>query len=150
MPFAFFIPSSKMSSVKRTSLIQICVAGSTYSRNETLFAFSIFDCTFGMIVISLTCSTESWSSIPKVRMLSIWSPKNSIRYGRSWENEKISTIPPRIENCPASYTKSTRSNSYSTRKSLMKSILSLSFARISRVFFPRSSLLITFSASASG
>ena len=68
-------------------------------------------------------------------MLSISSPKNSILYGLSLENENISIIPPLIENSPGSVTKSTLLNSYSNKISLTKSTLKLSPILIFNVFF---------------
>ena len=53
-------------------------------------------------------SIESCVSTSKARILSTSFPKNSIRYGFSFEKEKTSIIPPRTENSPGSVTKSTR------------------------------------------
>ena len=104
----------------------------------------------GIMVILVCFSSESWVSTSKVRMLSTSLPKNSIRYGLSFENEKTSRIPPRTENSPGSVMKSTRLNSYSNNTSLIKSMVTVSPTAIFKVFFSRSFRVTTFSKSASG
>ena len=49
-------------------------------------------------------SLDSWSCTSKVRMVSISSPKKSIRYGSSELKEYTSSMLPRTANCPGSYT----------------------------------------------
>ena len=83
-------------------------------------------------------------------MLSISSPKNSIRKGSSFENEKTSMIPPRTEKSPGSVTKSTRLKLYSNNISFTKSNETFSETVSLRVFFSKSFLVTTFSNNASG
>ena len=101
------------------------------------------------MVILLTFSLESWVSTSNVRILSTSSPKNSIRYGTSFEKEKTSIIPPLTENSPGSVTKSTRLKLYSNKVSLIKSIDNLSFILTFKVFLSSSFRVTTFSKIAS-
>ena len=148
--FAFSKKSSKRSYSKSVFFAKTNVFDATYVKKFCLFSVKNLLAIFGTIVIDFTFSLESCVSTSKVRILSISSPKNSIRYGSSWENEYTSTIPPRTENSPGSVTKSTRLNLYSNKISFKKSKESVSPNFIFKVFLSSSLRVTTFSKSASG
>ena len=100
-------------------------------------------------MIFLFVSIESCVSTSKARILSISLPKNSIRYGFSFEKENTSIIPPRTENSPGSETKSTRLKLYSNKTSFTKSIVILSLTAIFSVFLSNCLRVTTFSNNAS-
>ena len=65
------------------------------------------DCNFLQLFFrKLRCYIKSSNTV-------YFIPKNSIRYGSSFEKEKTSIIPPLTEKSPGSVTKSTRLNLYS-------------------------------------
>ena len=93
-------PKSLSSCAVRNSVFSMhnTVLSLMYSRKLSRFSWMNLFSKFGMMVILFCLSTESWLSTSKVRMLSTSLPKNSIRYGLSFENENTSRIPPRTEN----------------------------------------------------
>ena len=67
-------------------------------------------CISGNISTFFTFSVDLWLETSNLLMDSTSFPKKSILYGTLSEYENISTIPPRMANCPGSATKSTLSN----------------------------------------
>ena len=119
-------------------------------KSKKLHRFFVFLSQLDTIVILLINSFDSWVLTSNVLILSISSSSNTIRYGYSFAYEKISTMPPLIEYCPGSVTKSTASNfSFSSNDSNF-SISIVVFISKEIVFLINSDLLITFSDKASG
>ena len=100
------------------SLIQTSVDGGIASSTGICSLLSKWVWTFGMI---LTRERLRWDNCVRgsnKRMLSTSTSKSSTRNGHSFPNEKISIMPPLMENCPGSYTKSTLSKPISTSKEI--------------------------------
>ena len=104
----------------------------------------------GIIAISFDVLTDSCEFISNVLILSIVVSKNSNLNGNSSAKEYTSIMPPLIENCPGSMTKSTF---LKFRFNIICSNISISiWSEIFNVieFFFNSFLLTTFSDNASG
>ena len=130
--------------------VKIIVLVSIYFKKLSLCSCRVLFSTLGIIDAFFNFSVESCVATSKLLILSISSPKNSIRYGSSLEKEKTSIIPPRTEKSPGSVTKSTRLNLYSNKISFTKSKDKFSPTVTFKVFFSSSFLVTTFSNNAAG
>ena len=102
--------SYKVSSIPKSNevfLVKTTVFLGRYFKKLSRCSSNNLFSTLGMMLIFSKTFVESCVSISKVRRLSTSSPKNSIRYGSSFEKENTSMSPPRTENSPGSETKST-------------------------------------------
>src|SRR5690606_25776265 len=130
--------------IKTTVLLEI------YFKKLSLLSSSNLFSTLGIIPIFFFFSTDNWVSKSNVRILLTSSPKNSMRWDSSCENENTSTIPQRTKNSHSSDTKSTRLKLYSNNTSFTKSRKSESPTCTLSVFFSNSFRVTTFSKMASG
>ena len=147
---AFLKNKSKLPVSRSLFFEKTMVLSEMYFKKLSRLSFSVLFSMFGMIAIFFSFSLDNCVATSKVRILSISSPKNSIRYGSSFEKENTSIIPPLTEKSPGSVTKSTRLNLYSNKISFTKSKDKFSPTVTFRVFFSNSFLVTTFSNNAVG